>query len=53
MDPPTRPSIGDPLVDEALDRLDQAMTQPLARHVEAAERVHADLGARLADLGDA
>lgn len=47
------PSTGDAAIDAALAELDAVTDQPLARHIEAGERVQEVLRGRLADLGGA
>ena len=49
----TPPTCGDAAIDAVLVELDAATDQPLARHIEAGERVHEVLRGRLSDLGGA
>lgn len=51
-DPPVLDSTGDDVVDAALEQFDRVTGEPLATHIEAAEKVQDTLQSRLADLGD-
>jgi hypothetical protein len=52
LDHPTLDSTGDQVVDAVLEQFDRVTGEPLATHIEAAEKVQDTLQSRLSDLGD-